>query len=335
MTGLAAVGAGAEDLQGVADVGEAVLGGDRPGPALDRRPLDLDRRGRSRGRPGGGGACPSSGGRSPRRPRCAACRPRRPRPAAAGSGRPWPARPSRRAGRAGRGSPGRSGSRRRTPSPRRRRSRCFGRAASAGRSVLVIVLSVGGVPVAVVDVVDVVAVRTATWPQSGPCSCGWSSVGVVVDRRAGRAGNGARSRCRRRSQTPTGQVTTKPASASSTIVGPGRDVGVVRTRTPRARSPPSEASDAEHHRRGQRGAERPGELLGGRHRHHHQRRDQQQPDGAHRDGDADRGEHGDEHVVDADAQAGDPRELLVLGDGEQLGRQPDARPRRRPRRAPS
>ena len=37
-------GAGAEDLQRVGDVGEAVLGGDRVGPALDGRPLDLDGR---------------------------------------------------------------------------------------------------------------------------------------------------------------------------------------------------------------------------------------------------------------------------------------------------
>ena len=33
---------------------------------------------------------------------------------------------------------------------------------------------------------------------------------------------------------------------------------------------------------------------------------------------------GDQHVVDAHAQPGDPGELLVLGDREQLGRQPDA-----------
>ena len=49
--------AGAEDLQRVADVGEAVLGGDRAGPPLDGRALDLDGRAAARGRPGGGGGC--------------------------------------------------------------------------------------------------------------------------------------------------------------------------------------------------------------------------------------------------------------------------------------
>ncbi len=39
---LGAVAAGAEDLDGVADVTEAVLGGDLVGPLLDRRTLDLD-----------------------------------------------------------------------------------------------------------------------------------------------------------------------------------------------------------------------------------------------------------------------------------------------------
>src|SRR4051794_33196524 len=39
---LAAVGAGADDLQGVADVGEAVLAGDPVGPRLDGGAGDLD-----------------------------------------------------------------------------------------------------------------------------------------------------------------------------------------------------------------------------------------------------------------------------------------------------
>ena len=47
LAGLATGRAGPEDLQRVADVGEAVLGGDGAGPALDRRALDLD------GRPAG------------------------------------------------------------------------------------------------------------------------------------------------------------------------------------------------------------------------------------------------------------------------------------------
>src|SRR5450759_3646193 len=38
-----AVGAGAEDIQGVDHVAEVVLGADLVGPALDGRPLDLDR----------------------------------------------------------------------------------------------------------------------------------------------------------------------------------------------------------------------------------------------------------------------------------------------------
>ena len=64
----------AEDLDGVADVGEAVLGGDFGGPRLGLAALDLD----------GGAAVaahqvmvvvlPSSAGTPIRRCRCAACR---------------------------------------------------------------------------------------------------------------------------------------------------------------------------------------------------------------------------------------------------------------------
>ena len=87
-------------------------------------------------------------------------------------------------------------------------------------------------------------------------------------------------------------------------------------------SPPNEAPEAEHHRRRHRGAERARQLLCGRDRHHHQRRDEQQPDRAHRHRDGHRREHGDEQVVGPDPHAGDPRELRVLGDREELGSRP-------------
>ena len=97
--------------------------------------------------------------------------------------------------------------------------------------MLVIVLPVGRVPVAVVDVVDVVAVL------NGPVSAVLAVDVRVRLRRSPRRparplGNGARIRCRRRSSTPTGQARTKQARASSTIVGPAA-TSRGTTRTPR------------------------------------------------------------------------------------------------------
>ena len=85
-----------EDLHRVRHVHEAVLGGDRLGPLLDRGALDLD------GLAADAAdqmvvvvAGASSGGR-PTRPRwCAGRRPRRRRRGTEGCGRPWSDRPSR------------------------------------------------------------------------------------------------------------------------------------------------------------------------------------------------------------------------------------------------
>ena len=102
--------------------------------------------------------------------------------------------------------------------------------------------------------------------------------------------------------------------------GPGATVA--RADSQALSDQPADRRDAaEGHRPEQGRAERPGQLLGGGDRHHHQGRDQQQPDGAHRDGDADRGQHGHEQVVGADPEPGDPGELGVGGDGEELGEQ--------------
>ena len=121
--GTAALAAQPEDLDGVAQVGEAVLVGDPLRPRLHRRPGDLH-----------GLAAPPAhevvvvvARRAPpvdglARCRCAGRRPRRRRPAPAACGRRWSGRCRRRRAAAPRGSPGRSGSRRagragRTPRP--------------------------------------------------------------------------------------------------------------------------------------------------------------------------------------------------------------------------
>ena len=89
--------------------------------------------------------------------------------------------------------------------------------------MLVIVLSVGRVPVSAVHVVDVVAVLDRQ--VAAVLAVHVPVLDVVVGARRGpraRTGaNGARSRCRDRSHTPSGQAAAKPASESSTIVGPG------------------------------------------------------------------------------------------------------------------
>ena len=225
-----AVGAGAEDLQGVAHVGEAVLGGDRLGPALDGRTLDLD----------GAAAAPadqvvvvarrSSAGRSPRRRRCAARRPRRRRRAPAACGRRWtgrprsPRRPQHVVDLLGAAELVEARPAPRTPAvPLAWSGRCAGHRAS-GLSVLVIVAPVRGVPVAVVDVVDVVAVLDGDVPAA-------RSVLVLVPfarsscgrhrRRTGSNGWRRQPRTDGQRATPTAQSATKPASASSTMVGPG------------------------------------------------------------------------------------------------------------------
>ena len=159
--------AGAEDLQVVADVAEAVLL--RPprwptSPPPGRTPR---RSGRSCGRPDGGGARSSSAGRPSRRRRCAARPARRLRSSPAGCGRPWSARPARRAGAARRGSAcavrksSRLGQdrvdRRPLAGPLRARRSAAGRCRDRP-SVLVVVVGVGGVPVSLVQEVGVVAV---------------------------------------------------------------------------------------------------------------------------------------------------------------------------------
>jgi len=86
---------------------------------------------------------------------------------------------------------------------------------------------VGGVPVSVVHVVDVVPVHDRGVAAVGPV--------IVVVARAVRhqverhriepgASNGSRSRWRRRTHSPIGQVTTNPASESRTMVDPGATV---------------------------------------------------------------------------------------------------------------
>ena len=160
------------------------------------------------------------------------------------------------------------------------------------RSVLVIVLSVGRVPVAVVDVVDVVAVlhgRVAAVRRRGRARAPRGSSRARAVRsaasRGGTAGKGARRRRRCRSHTPSGQVEANIASASSTIVGPGATVAC-DGQAGREEQAADGRDDADPHRAGERGPERPGQLLRRRDRHHHQRRDEQQPDRAHRHGDA-------------------------------------------------
>ena len=93
--------AGAEDLDRVADVGEAVLRRRPCSAHFSTSGPSTSTRGRTRGRPGGGGARRSgSGGRRPRRRRCAGRRPGRRRRAPAGAGRRWSGRPRRRRGAA-------------------------------------------------------------------------------------------------------------------------------------------------------------------------------------------------------------------------------------------
>ena len=113
--------AGAEDLEGVADVGVAVGGGDGAGPLLHGRALDLD--GGAAGAAdqvvvvgGAAAAVDALAGLGAQRVDLAGVGQR-----LQGRGRPSRGRPARRARRAARGSPGRCGSRRRSPSRRRSR----------------------------------------------------------------------------------------------------------------------------------------------------------------------------------------------------------------------
>ena len=249
----AAVRAGPEDLQGVADVGVAVLAR-RPRGSTSRPPGPRPRPSRRRsGRPGGGGGCRCSGGRPPRRPRCAARRPRRRRPAPAACGRPSRARRARRCGAAGRGSPGRCGSRRRSASARGDGLAAAGSGAepAASGSVLVIVTSVGGVPVSVVDVVDVVAVLdrrvaavravlVAVRLSARRCSC--SGTGR-------RHGNGAaQPLAPAQPRRPTGQVGRETGQREQHDRGAGRHVGERRDATPAERGERCRATIARDHR---------------------------------------------------------------------------------------
>ena len=221
-SGLAAVRAGPEDLQGVAHLGEAVLGGDRPGPALDGRPLDLDGPAAAAADQVvvvGVGAAPVD--------RLAVLGAQHVDLAGVGEPLQGPVdggQPDRLAAPAeqvvdllGRAEVVEGVHRLDDREPLLRRPH----RADCGPSVLVIVRSVLGVPVAVVDVVDVVAVPDRDVAAVRAVLVGVLVGGLVLDRLQRHAGNGARSRCRGRSQTPSGQVTAKPASESSTIVGPG------------------------------------------------------------------------------------------------------------------
>ena len=277
----------------------------------------------------------STGGRSPRRPRCAACRPRRRRPAlqrAVDRGQA----DGRRDRRAGRGSPGRCGSRRTTPAlgdraplPGRAQRPGVSRRLSARHSALR-----GRVPVAVVDVVDVVAVGDGEWPQSWPCSWVCSSIVLGCSCRARSPANGGAQRRAAAQPDADRPGTTKPASASSTMSGRARRSAGADANADSPR-PPTEASMPSPIAASSVRAERAGELLGGGDRHDHERGDEQQPDGAHRDRHGDGGEHGDQQVVDRAREAGDLRELLRPG----RPRRAAARARRRrtitTRRAPS
>ena len=342
--------AGAEDLQGVGDVGEAVLGADPVGPPLDRRALDLDGAPAASGRPGGGGgAGASSGGRPPRPRRCAACRPRRGRPAPAGCGRPWPGRPCRRRRAAARAGPGRTevvgaaeavgdgraaagsarmprshglgaGHRGRPPRPRRAarpRCACLGRARrSAPRGV-----RAGGR-----------RGRSRRGRRGAPP--GGRTRAVLVGVALGAVGAAARPR---RVATAAGadrrRRRTQPM-ASSDDRAARRGVGVVRDDDPADAGQTRPTSDGPAHR----GAEATAEQLRGGDRHDHQRADEQQPDDPHRDDDGHGGEHRQGDVEGEHRHPDGPRVLLVAGHREQPrpqqpgGEQHDApRGRRTPR----
>ena len=87
--------------------------------------------------------------------------------------------------------------------------------------------SVYGVPVSVVDVVDVVAVLHGRVPAARAVLVAVRLVDGVVPTRARPAwtGNGISARRRRWTTSPSGKVSAKPASETSTIVAPGRHVG--------------------------------------------------------------------------------------------------------------
>ena len=193
----------------------------------------------------------------------------------------------------------------------------------------------GRVPVAVVDVVDVVAVRHGRVP---------AVLAVLVPVVLGHAG------VRRR----------VPVPSAGSANGSAQPLSAAQQHADRVRR--GEAGQREQHDRRARGRRRrtprrprrrarpacpaPSPTTSvvrnarvtccdGGDRHHHQRADQQQPDGAHRHGHGDRGHHRDQQVVEPHVEPGDLGELLVLGDREQLRRQPDAPARPRPPPAPA
>ena len=275
-------------ISSVWDVGEAVRGGDRGGPSLHRRTLDLDRRAT-----GAADQVMVVGVGAAAVDRLAVLVAQDVDQAVVGVQREGPVdggEPDRDPARAAARAPaGRSGSRRRRSSASRTACRwgvVRGAPASEPGSVLVVVAAVHRVPVAVVDVVDVVAVLDRVVAALVAVHVLMRLLGLLVQRQGRSAtGNGSGSR-RRLRQDPTGQAATKPASATSTIVAPG---GTSRKLRP---TPASDASAAQHHRGQHRGAEAAGELLRRRDRHDHQRADQQQPDRAHGHADRDRGDHG-------------------------------------------
>ena len=269
----------------------------------------------------------SSGGRSPRRPRCAAVDLAGVGQRLQGRGRPSTARPCspRSASRSWISWALRKSSKDSIAAATARRCR-VGRSGCRRRSasVLVIVPSVGGVPVAVVDVVDVVAVLAPPGGRSRDRArgraarrrarrCSWAG---GVDGRERRRAAGAAGR----SQTPErpGRPRSRPARAARSS-GPGRRR--VSERRPRCTSPPTEASVPSTIAAPSVVRNDAGQLL---------RRSRPAPPSARETSSSptvriatvtrDRGEHRDQQVVDADVEPGDPGELLVLGDREQLRR---------------
>ena len=209
---------------------------------------------------------------------------------AAGSGRPWPARRSRRCRREQVVDVLGAAEVVEAPAARRRPPGAAGWGAAPGGSVgsvLVIVAPVGGVPVPVVDVVDVVAVRDRQVPAVARRARGGASSGTAVWRRRREA------RRPRTARAAAGGAAATPRRARRARSRPAR---AARSSAPGARRR-DESAETQHAADRRDGMPRPIAATSvvrndrvtccdGRDRHHHQRADQQQADGAHRDGDA-------------------------------------------------
>ena len=176
---------------------------------------------------------------------------------------------------------------------------------------------------------------TAGWPQSGPCSC--SCVlrydGVVLVERGGRSGLGGERRASRRRRAAASCRAGRPArsrpapAARSSRRAPRRRRPRPSRRRPRPAVPIAIAANSVARKpRVSCWAVATGTTISAL--------TSSRPDGAHRDGDGDRGEHRDQHVVEPHVEPGDPREVLVLGDREQLRGEADRDRPPRPGRAP-